>query len=427
MRSEPPDPIADPPGTEPVADKSESVSISVRDLADGTAVPGLAFHVARESDGAPLDGSGFVADAAGRVVVPIALLHSISPEQPFERAIAQTRDDICRAAELWVFRRIKLNVTAHHETELAAPSSGAGTIESWVFAGSPGVNPSLAEAPWNVKWLRGRRLHGRIEQHAASGTWPLQITAPRVRGLGVVVRIPGMRPAVRRVVVDSRTESADVYIDVSRPTKITGRLVESAGAPVAGASVVAYLEHRLAPSELDIELYTISGSAVTWNWDPTMTHGRLTLVSGASTGAEGEFTIEIGASGNTVVEARVDGRRPVRSPVFLAEGSVSVAPLHVGTAVTPHQIVLMSDAEPVAGARVTVIDVSSEIGQQLAISGRTDTSGRIDATALEPGRQYYFDISWKRRHVLTPDASGYIVWSQQEQIDIDRDLRPARR
>ncbi len=402
------------------------LTIQVRDLADGSPVTGLGLVDLAADPQANSRAASVVTDLAGLVTIPVAALERMTPTPPYLRAPSQGDAEVTQSAEIWIYREFPVHVTVRSPGgEVIDPARYVA--EAWLCPGEPGVLPAKAGRPWNLQWMIEHNLYRhRTSSATGDGTVSATLTAARVRGLTIAVRGAGLRPSFGRVALDGRSDSASVDVVAEPAVSVAGVVQDEDGNPVRGARVVAFVELRLANDQVDLDLYRTLGGAVTWRWAPPDSHGRLTLSSSTTAGADGRFRLDLPASGKTQIVADAPGRRPARTPVLEGGAAAESLELRFSPPPSSKSLVVNAGKRAIAGARVSVFDVSSEVGQRIVARTVADDRGVIDVTMLEAGRTYFVEVAWSGGESVAGSASGYIDFHSQDSIDVESELRTQR-
>lgn len=284
--------------------------------------------------------------------------------------------------------RVDLNVTAPgfapawaRGVELPPIEDEAAPIDIGTFV----LEPEAALAG-SVVDTDGAPVEGAVITVAESGTparWPRDGDAPpstssdaegsfTVRGLapGDLVNLHAEHPDyVANDVQATAGDGAEVAIVLAPASRLEGRIVDADGAPVAGAAVLATVDHAAVSR---------GGAAFA---------GRRTLGS-ARSDDDGHFVVRGVEPCRMRLQALAPGFLPVATDVEVTEGEV-LADLELvldrGAAV--EGTVRDADGLPVAGAQVAAVvdsgDLASRLQTPVAVA---DADGRYRLTGLAPGR-----------------------------------------
>jgi protocatechuate 3,4-dioxygenase beta subunit len=164
-------------------------------------------------------------------------------------------------------------------------------------------------------------------------------------------------------------------LEIAPAAALAGRVVDEAGAPVAGATIELHGDpgDGDSPRQSEADRY---GAA-----HPTSAQRR---GEGATTGDDGRFRIGIPA-GRWAVSAARDGYLTAVSPALVSDGRTAGAELTLvltaGRRVAG--VVVDGDDRPVPGAE---LEVRWSFGSRVERRARSDGAGRFDLTGLPPGK-----------------------------------------
>lgn len=252
-------------------------------------------------------------------------------------------------------RRLVLRLN-QESTEASEVLAGRVVDESGAAIAGAGVR---AEPP------RGTRLPG-----AESSGAPVAEALTDADGRFLLERLPPGRYDVSAGILGRVSTTAsgveagrrDVVLTLARGARLTGRVRDERGAPVA--SFQLELQHHRGPLERE----------------PGAT---LTVVD-----PEGRFTVEGLAPGTYTLRVAAQGLAPSATQVDVAPGALEVGPVEVTLSLGARlegQVVKAGGGGPIAGARVQVED--GLYGGTLAtvFDAMADASGRFTVDGLAPG------------------------------------------
>jgi hypothetical protein len=249
------------------------------------------------------------------------------------------------------------------------------------------------------------------------------VEVPRIRGLTAVLKVPGMRPAVARVPVDSTTLESTAHMRIRRASVLSGRIVDPLGGSCAGVRVVAYVRLDVPDATLDFEPLQAMGHGVS-RLGPTRLSDSsvVTFVTGGRARDDGTFAVTLNVDGDVLLETEEVGRRPMRRHLQWTGSSVSGVVLDRGAAIASNRVRLSYEGAPVPTARVVVVDVSLPVGQPMRSVSKSSASGETELFGLEVGHRYFVDVDWVAEPGVRRSKSGFLTWSLQQEVRLDLDL-----
>ncbi len=247
-------------------------------------------------------------------------------------------------------------------------------------------------------WWNGRS----IATADANGTFELP-HAPTSASLGAIAAGFGPSPLIDLGSIDTSKPSTEITLQLTPSGgSLMGRVCDSAGAPIAGAIVVAgvfpkHLEHR--------------GGKLIAQW--TGRHAR--------TDADGRFAIDGLETGKQPVSARAAGFGFWRSEVTIAADAPTTIEVALQVAGTIHGRVTDGDGKPSAGATIRAYDRAPETdflaGGQIDfdvefghLGTHSDAEGNYRLEGITPGTAHVFAQEQRDR---TSGTAKTLVSAQQ--------------
>lgn len=248
-------------------------------------------------------------------------------------------------------------------------------------------------------WWNGRAL----ATADALGTFALR-HVPKSTSLGAFAAGFGPSPLLDLDAVDTAKPPVEVTLQLTAAGgSLLGRVTDSAGAPIAGASVVA----GGGPTRLESR-----GRKLIPEWT-----GRH-----ATTDADGRFALVGLKTGKQPVAARADGFGIWRGETTIAADAPATLEVQLQVAAALHGRVTDGDGKPVAEASVRVydrapktpflaggqIDFDEEFGHLGAIS---DADGNYRLEGVSPGTAHVF--AQEKMDRRSSNSGKTLVWAQQ--------------
>ncbi len=411
-----------PPKSLSASVETDVVSVTFRDLADGSIIP---FDVLDPKWPSAL---GAQAESAVGSHAPREDVESdaVKVAEPFH-FVGRTPDaEGSEHYDLWVYRTVRVRGTVSAAAELNVEPRTA-TVEWGVYGGGVGQLGHRADPPWSTKWLNTHRLRRRIPIWTVTEDGSFECDVSRVRGLTFVasVRVPGRatRNDVQRVAVDSQTELVTLRLEIQPEMMIAGVLVQIDGTPATGR-VAVFVHNRVRAAELDHAILTLYGIGVAGGvrQRPTDEFVTFTSVDSVQTSSDGHFELPVFNAGRTMLTVKVAGF--ITEQISLGEINGSREDLRITLRPDDSSITVTlrdGDAAFEVGTALVVAG-SAEVGQPEIGRYTPDANGRVNASVFEEGKDYYLilDVSGESRR------RGWLTWRSQSEIDVSRDLRRTR-
>jgi len=120
--------------------------------------------------------------------------------------------------------------------------------------------------------------------------------------------------------------------------------------------------------------------------------------------------------GEVLILSHPASHRPAEFDLGVLGADVEGIALTAERIASPAFVRILSDGTPLRRTSLFVLDLSLKGGDvQPSGAVETDAEARISTDWLQRGRRYYL------RH---GERNGQVVWSEQETLDLARDLRP---
>jgi hypothetical protein len=407
VRVVPEPPAAAPgPAPQPPPDEIPSIgefTIAVRDLADGSPVPGVSFRLCVHHTESGEEVISATADAEGFLSIPgdgVQTIRCVTQGwfTPFYKEGALKKE-----REVWLYRIMPVRVTvrASEGTRKFDPE----TVRLDV------LHQGIEVSPWTRFWFDQHDLGIARLSNGPGPHGVVTIKVPRMRGQVIRASSPGWQPAGESIPVPE-AEGGISVVDLelkAASIPIRGRLTGSDGEPMVDALVTAYVIIETTIDQIDREKVRLAGHA--WGLGYSSLTGRavLTYQISARTRGNGEFDIGANVKGEVVLVVYPPGEH---KPVFERLGSLSdeglTADLHAEAGNRGEKVQFAIGGSPLRGAMVTISDVALSPPQP-AFSAKLDSEGRMPTSWLTPGHRYTLttrprtkalEFEWREQKVL---------------------------
>jgi hypothetical protein len=392
------------------------VTVVLRDLANGAAVPDLEVEVDRGA-ATPLT---LRSDSAGSVGLPTGWTRLRATHSDWTASngdpSATARDGV-----VWLFRRIRVHGRVVAEAD-GAPVSSA-TVVCRVAGAGPARDETLEHYAWADSWVRARQIELGAELRVREDA-SFVMDAPAIAGLHVRATAPGWAPSVAPVTEPSST-SAQLLLRMRRQITVRGRLSSSDGTPLRGAQVWIRVSTIRSGSALPTPEERLSGNAVTFG---VGADGRGVLVSRQRvwTHADGSFELPLPGPGEAKIDAFAAEHHVRTVSLGLLDANRDDVALVAERAVHGTRLQLRTGPEVLRNARFLATDLSTDDGVEVYNDFvDVDSDGRVPSEWLVPGHRYRFLLNG--RGVPGGRRTGFVRWTGQPQLDIlqlsmERDL-----
>lgn len=199
------------------------------------------------------------------------------------------------------------------------------------------------------------------------------------------------RTKVRKLDLKPRSTLTDVDVTLARGGSVSGRVLDSGGEGVSGASVTASIDRAYNPAEEREWVSFGNNRSATTDEEGSYRLEHL---------AEGAYTIRVQSSRNPSQTAEVAFAPALRQGIeVIDEKETERINIEVGEGVSLAGQVVDSDGEPIAGARVRIYD-------QISRTAQTDAEGMFHVEGLREGQMMQLRVS----------MSGYVSKSVQVSL-----------
>jgi RNA polymerase sigma-70 factor, ECF subfamily len=392
--------------------------LRVLDLATGKPMAGFALCV--------VDGEGssrrIEADSDGRITLPedAQSAKAVDSEWTLTGTLRGTRK---YREDLWVYRMVTVmgSVAGLERTDIDSTD-----VRLRVFVMLDTEDRTDPTRPWSNNWVGRRRLSSffhRLPPVDPDGSFAL--TLPAIRGLHIVARASGYRPAVGQVSFSGPPPVAEpvaLALD-TRSIRLRGTVRKEDGEPVRNLRLDVFLVVEEEPLiRMDTMMPAGGGGFV----GGRMTRSGKSLVYlgiQAHTGprrdcSPGVFEVELTYPGEVIVYVfPEDGYASVR----LELGEVTTEPEPVRITLKPAKdkgtVVLLENGRPITAKRVSIADYSLPRPSPM-FRVRVGTGGVLPTALLVPGHWYLLSTSSIDGRRVDMGRQAYFVWRPSKTLEL---------
>lgn len=412
---------------------SPLVTLTVRDLADGSPVAGIVLRGSGDEIGPALGPSG--PDGSIQLGADDIAEDRLATDPPFRVAGLTLDAPDAPGTCIWVYSEVEVAGTV--SVSGAEVDNVSVHVSCKMAPGAPGAWWTDVKAPWSKPWLQEHRLYSRgdISPRVPVRTGSqFRIRAPRIRGLFVMAAPVDrdFRPDGKRVPVNARSDSATVDLEIRRAITVSGNLVPPTGQAVdPDLGLDVYVGQKVRLGQLDHSLLGIFGNGATCHGNDAQGADSVFEVTyhyavrmDSTTGA---FRAALYEPGECLVTCQSRSFLPEQLRLGWVSSDRSDVAIHLRLKGNIPTVQLTREGEPLIGLKVWIVDGSAGVGQPAFGPVEPDASGRIDTGAFVAGREYFLIASRSDQ----PDpaaggAKGWITWQNQGAIDVAKDLREKR-
>ncbi len=396
-----PNPAPEPPPAE--TPPAPDLAIAVRDLADGTPIPGVSFRLVLNRKDSDEETISATADAEGVLTIPgegVQTIRCVTPGwfTPYYRVGALEKE-----RQIWLYRMMQVRVTVRAAVGIRKFDPRAVRLGI--------LSQGTGQPPWTRSWFDHHDL-GRYRRPGAPGaSGVVTIKTPRTKGLLIRASAPGWQPAGARIPVPEAMggiSAVDLELKAAS-IPIRGRLTGSDGEPMANAMVTAYIIIETTIDQIDREKIHLAEHNWGLGYSSKTGRAEITYIISGQTRENGEFELGANVKGDVVLVVYPPGEH---KPVFERLGRLSddglTADLHAEAGNRGERVQFAVGGSPLREAMVTISDVSLSPPQP-AFAAKLDSEGRMSTSWLTPGHRYtlttrprtkVLEFEWRGQKIL---------------------------
>ena len=383
----------------------------VRDLGSGALVPGIEIAIGSDEGARRL-----VTDSSGAVDITGPELWNVQVATAGWKQTKRLRNSLLGMRTLWVYGSLRVEGKLRTRTGDARFDEKNTTFSAFIDDdGRRWDGPSTRH--------RDRVLSESslvVESVKPDGRFVVHV--PRIRGLVLAVTAADYYPVTEHLHPHMQSERATVDFTLTRAYRISGVIVDEAGAPLPGQSLFAFTIVRVSYEDVrNFErlrhLHPDGGMGACAGVNGGYAKFQRTFRSDK----KGAFELDIRiAGGQTFIFGYRKGCRMIEYEVGALTGDRDDLRIVTNRAPEGSFVRITVDGKPLDREPVLVCDLDFGRGEaQPAVQLMTKADGRMPTTYLTRGRRYSIDLVEPRDGKL---LGGCLRWNGEETIDLVKDV-----